>query len=217
MSTDTFQDPKIAYALYKLEDTLAAQRENPHPDFQDIVTHKDGVLKRYGEVFRPARLPHLTRAEFESFLLFRNNHHWDSLHRVGKYMVEDMDLLREALAILVDESQPVASRLNQLRPERYWGAHSMVSHLGTPVLTAILQVVYPDKYGVWNNTSDAGLKIVRLWEKRWETGPTGESYAEMNAIYQRLAQALHIDLWTLDALWWVLKGSAKTLTRPGRP
>jgi hypothetical protein len=78
---------------------------------------------------------------------------------------------------------------------------SMVSHLGMPVLTAILQVVFPDKYGVWNNTSDAGLKTVRLWERRWETQPTGDSYVEMNQIYLQLSTALGIDLWTLDALW----------------
>lgn len=202
---DFSQNPRITFALIKLEDELKEQRENPHPDFTDITTHKDVVLARYQPVFAADHLPNLTQAEFESFLLFRNNHHWDSLHRVRKFMTEDMDLLREALAILVDESRPVRDRLNDLRPERYWGEHSKVSHLGMPVLTAILQIVQPDKYGVWNNTSDAGMKIVRLWDRRWDAQPAGDTYVEMNEIYLFFARSLHIDLWTLDALWWTIK------------
>jgi hypothetical protein len=205
MSSHLENDPKITFALIKLEEVLELQRENPHPDFTDITTHKTAVLKRFQPVFATEHCTKLTKAEFDSFLLYRNNHHWDSLHRVGKFMTEDMDLLREALAILVDEYKPVRDRLNELRPERYWGAHSYVSHLGIPVLTAILMITQPEKYGVWNNTSDAGLKAVRLWRKEWESQPAGDSYMEMNEQFRFLASALGIDLWTLDALWWVMK------------
>jgi len=198
-------NPKVTYALIKLEDLLEAQRESPHPDFTHITSHKDQVLAYYQPIFSPRHVPDITKAEFESFLLFRNNNHWDSLHRVGKFMTQDMGLLREALAALVDEDRPVRERLNELRPERYWGAHSKVSHLGMPVLTAILHVTQPEKYGVWNNTSDAGLRQVRLWSKDWETGLGGDSYVEMNEIYLYFAGQLKIDLWTLDALWWVMK------------
>lgn len=198
-------NPKVNYALYKLGDLLTEQRENPHPDFTDITTHKDVVLARYQPVFSASHIPELTQAEFASFLLFRNNHHWTSMNRVGKFMMEDMDLLREALTILVDESRPVRDRLNELRPERYWGEHSKVSHLGMPMLTAILQVTQPDKYGVWNNTSDAGLKAVQLWNKDWGKQPAGDSYVEMNEIYLYFAKELDIDLWTLDSLWWMMK------------
>ena len=199
------QNPKITFALYKLEDLLNQQRENPHPDYDHITSHKSEVLASYQPIFEEDHIAKLTRAEFESFLLFRNNYHWDSLHRVGKFMTEDMDLLREALSILLDEGRPVQDRLNELRPERYWGEHSKVPYLGIPVLTAILQVTHPEHYGVWNNTSDAGLKKVKLWNKHWETQLSGDSYVEMNEIYLYLAQSLKTDLWTLDALWWVIK------------
>lgn len=205
MSDPPSENPRITFAIYKLEDVLQVQTETPDPDFKDITSHKDEVLERYRPVFSLDHLPELSKAEFDSFLLFRNNHHWDSLHRVRKFMTEDMDLLRTALTILVDESRPIQDRLNELRPERLLGEHSLVSHLGMPVLTALLQVMYPDHYGVWNNTSDAGMNIVRLWDKRWESKPAGDVYVEMNAIYQELSKALKIDLWTLDALWWIIK------------
>ncbi|HWR66648.1 MAG TPA: hypothetical protein VN364_11065 [Bellilinea sp.] len=200
-------DPKITYALIKLEDLLQLQIVAPHPDYELISKSKSRVLTHYQPIFSASHIPSLTKAEFHSFLLIKNNGHWDSLHRVGKYMTEDMELLREALMILVDERQPIQNRLNELRPERYWGEHSMVSHLGMPVLTAILQIFQPSKYGVWNNTSDFGLRRVKLWNQKWETQNTGETYLEMNNIYLYLAKKLDIDLWTLDVLWWVLKKS----------
>lgn len=169
MSIPLADNPKITFALIKLEDKLKDQRENPDSDFADITSHKDEVLARYQPIFSSSHLPLLTKSEFESFLLIKINHHWTDMHRVQKFITEDMDLLRKALLILVDESQPVRDRLNELRSERSWATKSMVSHLGIPTLTAILQVTQPDKYGVWNNTSDSGMKLVQLWDKRWET------------------------------------------------
>ena len=205
MTNPLADDPKVTYALFKLEDELNNQSENPHPDFAHITTHKDEVLSRYQPIFSSSHLPVLTKSEFESFLLYKNNHHWTDMHRVEKFITEDMDLLHKALLILVDESRPVRDRLNELRPERSWATKSMVSHLGFPALTAILQVTQPDKYGVWNNTSDFGMKAVMLWDKRWENQLAGDTYMKINEIYLYLAESLHIDLWTLDALWWSMK------------
>jgi hypothetical protein len=207
--SDFSTNPKITFAECKLQDLLEYQAINPDSDYVHITSHRDETVSKYQLIFAPKHIPFLSKGEFSDFLLYRNNHHWDSLHRVGSYMVEDMDLLKEALTILLDETITIDDRINQLRPERYWGKNSMVSHLGMPVLSAILLIIYPDKYGVWNNTSDTGLKLVRLWDKHWETQPTGKTYIEMNQIYQELCSYLKIDLWTLDALWWVLKKNSK--------
>jgi hypothetical protein len=163
---DLQNNPKLTFAKIKLQDLLEEQSINPDKDFLEITQNKDTALRHYKPIFARDHITKLTKEEFSSFLLIRNNHHWDSLHRVGKFMVEDMPLLREALLILLDETQPIKTRINELRPERYWGTNSMVSHLGMPVLSAILLVEFPEKYGVWNNTSDAGMKAARLWETR---------------------------------------------------
>jgi len=207
--TSFSDNPRITFALIKLEDELIKQLDTPDADFTDITTYKDEVLKRYQPIFSISAIPKLTKADFVSFLLYRNNHHWDGLQRIKGRITRDMNLLQEALSILLDESRPIQVRLNELLPDRNLGGEGMVPYLGRPVLTAILLVGYPEKYGVWNNTSDAGLKIVRLWDKRWEVQPVGETYLEMNALYLYFAEALKIDLWTLDALWWTLKKGAK--------
>jgi hypothetical protein len=199
------KDPKITYAAIKLQDTIENLAAKPDDDFDFISVNREETLEFYASVFSPQHIPDLSEREFTDFLLYKNNHHWTNLHRVGKFMVQDMELLREALLILLDESIPIEDRINQLRPERYWGSNSMVSYVGMPVLTPILLVNHPTKYGVWNNTSDYGLKLTRLWDARWNSLSTGQAYCEMNQIYRELCKVLQIDLWTLDALWWMIK------------
>ena len=118
MSSNFPDDPKLNYALFKLQDVLDAQRVKPHPDFEDIVSHREAVLARYQPIFHPSCIPELTKTDFESFLLYKNNHHWDGLQRVGKQMTANISLLREALGILLDESHPISERLNHIRRER---------------------------------------------------------------------------------------------------
>lgn len=206
---DYSSNPKITFAAIKLQNLMESEATIDDPDYAFITSHRDETIRTYQAIFSPSRISFLTKSDFTGFLLWRNNHHWNSLHRVGSYMVEDMDVLKEALTILLDESMPIEGRINQIRPERTWGKNSMVSHMGMPVLSAILLIVHPEKYGVWNNTSDTGLKLTRLWDKNWETQPTGTSYCEMNQIYQELCSILKVDLWTLDALWWMLKKQSK--------
>jgi hypothetical protein len=203
--SDLPADPRITFAAFKLENLLDQQKEQPDPDFVDITTHKDQVLERYQRIFNLDHIPNLTRDEFESFLYYENNHHWTDYHRVKKFMTSDMSLLRRALQLLLDETRLVHDRINRIRPGRHSAKDSMVSHLGIPVLTAILLVVYPEKYGVWNKTSEDGMEIVGLWDDRWDGDLAGDVYVEMNQIYHELCRYLKIDLWTLDALWWVLK------------
>lgn len=176
----------------------------------DIRDAKEKVRAHYVPIFTPDHLDSLTADDFKSFLLFRNNQHWDSLHRQGGWMTADMPKLREALKILVDESLSIRTRLNRLRPAN---GESMIKGLGRAVITAILQVLHPDQYGVLNNTAETGMKQLGLWpEIPWGTD-FGERYERVNAVLHRVAGDLQIDLWTLDMLWWrvgrphVLRGS----------
>lgn len=211
MISQPSSDPRLTYAIFKLQDVLETQLSDQCDDWLDIVPWKERVLKRFQYVFDLAHITQLTKIEFCSFLRFRNNHHWDSLQRVESHIIEDMDSLHSALLILLDESLPIEKRINEIRPERSWAEHSMVSYLGLPVLTAILQVMYPEKYGLWNNSSDVGMKMVKLWDKSWEKMKAGDVYVEMNSLYLQLSIALKVDLWTLDALWWIMKPKKKNV------
>lgn len=165
-------------------------------DLKYIEAHRDEVLQRYGNIFSPNHIPTLTEQEFRSFLVFENNHHWTGIHRHGATMCADMDNLRSALGVLLENSRP-------LEP-RYDRAINQVSGLGKATATPILLVAYPDNYGVWNTISEEGMKRLDLWPD-FDRGTTGgEKYAQINKILNQLAQDLDIDLWTLDSLWWGL-------------
>jgi hypothetical protein len=70
------------------------------------------------------------------------------------------------------------------------------------VITAILQVVYPDKYGVLNNIAEEGMKHLRLWPEIPRAATFAERYEAVNKVLTETAAELGIDLWTLDILWW---------------
>ena len=164
--------------------------------YRDIVGNKEAVLARFQPIFSPSHVPNVSAEEFLSFLPFRNNMHWSGLHRQGPRMVADMDKLRRALKVLLDEDRPVSERLEE--------ATKTVFGMGKNVATAILLVAFPHKYGVWNNRSEAVLRRLGIWPDFERGLPRGERYVLVNALLLRLSSDLGVDLWTLDTLWWFL-------------
>lgn len=160
------------------------------------IQGRDEVLLQFQPMFALERLPQLTAAEFRSFLPFSANRHWSGLHRLGPKMTADMDALRQSLTVLLDESSPI--------DERYDYAVGHVKGLGRAVATAILLIVYPDKYGVWNTTSEEALKRLELWPTFDRGEREGRRYVAINNLLRRLSDAVGVDLWTLDTLWYYL-------------
>jgi len=164
-----------------------------------ISNAKKQVLAKYQPIFSPDNIDSLTADDFKSFLLFKNNQHWDSMHRQGGRMTEDMGRLKEALKLLLREDLPIKTRLNKLRPS---SGDPMIKGLGRAVITAILQVEHPEKYGVLNNTAETGMKKLKLWPEFSRGATFGERYEAVNRVLLETATELDIDLWTLDMLWW---------------
>jgi hypothetical protein len=165
----------------------------------EIRDAKDKVREHFVPIFSPENIGKLTADEFKGFLLFKNNHHWDSLHRQGGWMTADMQLLRDALKLLADETLPLCTRLERLRPTN---ADPMVKGLGRAVITAILQVLYPEKYGVVNNFAEAAMREIGVWPEMPRGTGLADRYKRINDVLVRIAGDLGIDLWTLDMLWW---------------
>ena len=181
-------------ALWNLRNEMPEARA----EYGRIGMARDEVLARYQPVFATANLANLTEGAFREFLLYKNNRHWLSLQRKGPAICTDMARLRSALAILVDESRPLAQRLNELVPARGPG---YVPHLGKAVLTPILLVHAPERYAVWNAISEDAMRKLDLWPEPESGAPLGDRYAKVNEVCVRVAAAVGVDLWTLDALW----------------
>lgn len=177
-----------------------------HPDFQEMVNARDEVLDRFRPIFAADYLPQLTAPEFREFLILNNNKHW-TLQRQGPKMCEDMSALQQGLLTLLDDSKPVEDRLDEAIPQ--------VKGMGKAVATAILHVNYPEKYGVWNNTSEWALKTLDLWPDFDRVMTSGQRYRRINQVLHALSEKLETDLWTLDGLFMVMKevGEAVTIRR----
>lgn len=190
-------------AIYMLKSVLCQVSLDSKDEYYRIGAQikdaKEKVLAKYRPIFSPENLDNLTADDFKSFLLFKNNQHWDSLHRQGGWVTENMTNLKEALKLLLNENFPIKTRLNRLRPN---SGEPMVKGLGRAVVTAILQVMFPDKYGVLNNTAETGMKKLKLWPDFPRGVTFGEKYETLNRVLLETAKELNIDLWTLDMLWW---------------
>jgi hypothetical protein len=167
--------------------------ENKH-EVKEIITYRDLVISRYQPVFSLENISKLSEEDFRSFLYFENNRHWSGLFRHVTSLCADMGMLRETLAILLDSSRPLASRFDE--------SVGRIKGLGKALATAILLVSATDKYGVWNNTSEAALKETNLWREFVRGRTPGKQYEQINKLLNQLAGDLKIDLWTLDALMW---------------
>lgn len=166
-------------------------------DFSRMYSARDEVLSRFQKVFSLGNLDKLKDKEFRDFLSSKNNKHWSGLQRLGS-MCDDMERLKNALRILLDESRPVQDRLNDLVP----GKSAYVPKLSRAVLTPILLICHPTKYGAWNRISENAMKSLKIWPD-FERGLSfGERYERINGVMSVVANAIEVDFWILDALWW---------------
>jgi len=180
-------------ALGRLRAAKAAMLDRD--DTREILEAKDEVLARYSPVFQSETIGTIDEDVLRSFLYIENNRHWSGLNRQVNRVCGDMPTTRAALTHLVDETRPIADRMQPVTD---------IKGMGKGIITAILHVAYPDKYGVWNNTSHDGLLELGLLPQTPRGASFGERYAAVNGVLSRLAEVLEVDLWTLDAVWWFL-------------
>ena len=182
------------------EDYKNPERENEQKE----------VIDKYGHMFHPSNLNSLTKEDFKSFLLIKNNKHWEGIHRQGNMITEDMGKLRKALETLLDESKPIEERLLVLFPKN---EPNYIKGLGRAIVTPILMVVYPDRYGVYNRRSAEGLKIVGLGPKLSRGASFSEKYTKTNEVLNKLASENDMSLFELDDVWWkITEGYRPTST-----
>ncbi|RJR15019.1 DUF91 domain-containing protein [Candidatus Microgenomates bacterium] len=160
-------------------------------------TSETQVVGKYGKIFHPQNLDALTKDDFKSFLLIKNNLHWEGIHRSGNVVTADMSALRRFLQYVLNEDLPIEKRLNTDFVENggLW-----IKGIGQATITPILLVVYPEKYGVWNARSEAALKKLDLLPKFKSTDRFGDKYAKINQVLVDLARMHQISLWQLDGV-----------------
>lgn len=186
-------DPNAIEKLRAAKDAL---------NVQTIIGNRDAVLTRFRPIFQSGAMGALKEDDFRQFLSVDHNKHWTGLLRQPATFA-DMKELRKTLCVLVDENRPIQDRVNTA---------TKAPGMGVAKVSAILLVAYPAKYGVWNGTSEKGLRLLGLWPSAHRGATDGDKYITVNQVLLKLAKILKIDLWTLDALWWGLDLSGASST-----
>jgi len=170
-------------------------------EFENIERKKEEneVIDKYGSMFNPNNLDSLNKEDFKSFLLMKNNKHWEGIHRQGNMITQDMNKLKKALKILLNEELSIEKRLNILIPKN---KDNYIKGLHRSVITPIMMVVYPGKYGVYNRRSDEGLTKVGLMPKHGKGAAFSRKYVEINKVLNGLASENNMSLFELDSVWW---------------
>jgi len=154
------------------------------------------ALDHYGNLFQPENLPKLTTEDFKGFLLIENNRHWAGIHRHPE-IYANMDQLRKTLTLLLDESQPIQTRLDKVRDKN---GPMYIDGLGRAVLTPILMCTYPDKYAVYNRISEEALtRLGRNHAKKTDT--FGKRYVAINNACHEIAQEIKQPLYLVDTMF----------------
>lgn len=171
---------------------------------QKRIQEEKEVIQKYGTIFNPTNLDNLTKEDFKSFLLIKNNKHWEGIHRQGNIITADMNKLKKGLKILLNETKDIRERLNFLfSPNK----SNYIKGLGRAIVTPILLVVYPKKYGVYNSKSEEGLKKIGLMPD-FKRESFAEKYFEINKILNELSSRYKVTLWQLDEIvGWLALGN----------
>jgi hypothetical protein len=181
----------------EIQEAIQLVKQRYETDIQRINDEKS-VIEKFGSIFNPSNLDNLTADDFKSFLLIKNNKHWEGIHRQGNMITSDMKKLQSVLKLLLDESKPIKERINKIMPKN---KPALIKGLGRAVLTPILLVVYPEKYAVYNSVAEAGMKGFGVFPDL-KNKSFAEKYITINDIVNKLAKQNGLSLWQIDEVWW---------------
>lgn len=181
----------------ELQEAIQIIKQRYQTDVERINAEK-AVIEKFGSVFNPTNLDNLTAEDFKSFLLIKNNKHWEGIHRQGNMITSDMEKLKSVLKLLLDESKPIKERIDRIMPKN---KPPMIKGLGRAALTPVLLVVYPNKYGVYNSVVEAGMKRFGKFPS-FKNESFAEKYVIINELINNLAKQNELSLWQMDEVWW---------------
>lgn len=201
--TNTKTIPTLSMSL---EEAIKKTKEewNSNPQLRK---DRDEVISKYGHIFKQENIDNLTEDDFQEFLRFENNKHWDKIQRPGGNLIKDMPKLKNALKILQDETKSLSNRIKQVRDKE---SKDYTPFLGNAIYTPILLVTNPEKYPVINQPvaialDKLGLYSYKKFEKEWDW----DSIPTMQKIVVNLAKEHDLDLWQIDWVWWKIANEKK--------
>lgn len=165
------------------------------PSVMALRLEEQEVCAYWGLIFSPSGIATLTKQDMTGFMRYEQNRRWKDISNEG--VAADIERLKAALLILVDDFRSLSARLNDIEPGR---GEFAVPYLGKAKLSAILLVTRPREYGVWNDYSERALRGMGLFPEFEEGWHLGEQYVAVNSVLQALAKEFGLTMWWLDVI-----------------
>jgi hypothetical protein len=162
-----------------------------------VIAARETVYERFGPVFASNRIDDMTEADFTAFLRYGSSARWLGIQRNRRRVLSDMERLRSSLRVVLDESRPIMERLAWLWPK---DGPLPIPGMGPALVTPILHVAHPTRYGVWNRQIECALRRLQLLPRRFPAPGRAAHYDVINTTLLALASATDTDLWTVDVL-----------------
>ena len=179
-----------------LEDAIKNTKERFSLENSEELAQEQAVIAEYSKVFSPDHIDDLQWGKVHDFLIKSKNNHWDDLQRNSGILEANFDKLKIALKILLDESLPIRERLRETVSAR---GEFKAPGMAEALATAILTVVFPKKYAVYNGKVVKALDLIH--NKKYPKNHFVDQYEEFNKYANDLAKQNGISLWELDWVW----------------
>ena len=169
---------------------------------KEWIKERKKAHEKYRERFKIENLDKISEEDFSEFLIFKNNHSWTGLQRQKPNILSDFKKLKENLKYLINEKISIEDRINNVVDTS--GLYH-IEGMGIALVTAILHIINPEEYGVWNSKSYGALESIgKLPESNSDKGAF---YVEFLKVLNDLKEELFTDLTTIDDFLWWLSGN----------
>ena len=118
------------------------------------------------------------------------------LQRIGPWALETPEKLCDLLGCIQDESVPIEDRVQSGLVGEY-----KVNGVGKAILTGFLHTIYPEKYGVWNGSTEQAFKKLGIYAP-FTSKKVGETYSDINNALHMMASKVNYSLTYVDGFMW---------------
>lgn len=154
-----------------------------------------------GSFFKPQNIKNL---QINTFFAYYHDFLYFFKKRLGLLKSpsypDNPEILKEAFELLLDESIPIIDRINKVTKQYL---------LDLDTVKLILAMIYPDRYGFYNDMSLKGLSMIGenpadKDPNSWNKLTPGEQFSRVNNELVTLSKKYNVELWDLFWVWYLL-------------
>jgi len=163
------------------------------------MAERETAYKKFSTHFLKKNLSNVEHIcmSYGRWLSAKNNKSWTNMQRVGVRALDQPEKLCQLLGLIQDESFSIIERVQKGLAGKY-----KVDGIDKGILTGLFHTLYPEKYGVWNGSTERTFRKLDIYVPGIFSAKRGLAYVRINEILQKLAAELEASLTYVDGFMW---------------